>query len=103
MLVTMCLWVCYLLLILGLLCIALSQPAHCAHPQWSVRIQSLGLKESRQRRTAGALALLMSAMGMVSLEGLGMGLALWVMSSSFNALVVAWVLSHRGRSTPQRD
>lgn len=97
------LWGSQLVWLVGLLCIALSQPAHSAHPQWSVRLNSVGLSNALRRRIAGVLLALGSAAGMASLEGLGMGLVLWVMAGSFHALVVTWVLSRQGSSTTKRN
>ena len=101
--VSLFLWVCHLLMLGGLLCLALSQPAHSAQQWWFVRLKALGLNSAGQRSTAGVSAILLSAVGMATLEGLGMGLVLWVLSGSFNALLVAWGLSCRGTSAPQRD
>ncbi|MFN4044794.1 hypothetical protein [Limnobacter sp.] len=81
------------LLFFGLLLIALSQQAHFRHRRWAGRCNAIGLKSVGSRRTAGIVALLLSATALAAIEGPAFGLVLWVMAVATLAVVLAWVLA----------
>ncbi|WP_394672752.1 hypothetical protein [Limnobacter sp.] len=81
------------LLFFGLLSIALSQQAHFRHRRWAGRCNAIGLRTIMLRRIAGVLALLISAILMVLVQGIGFGLVLWVMAAAALAVLSTWVLA----------
>ncbi|QJR28960.1 DUF3325 family protein [Limnobacter profundi] len=81
------------LLFSGLLLIALSQQAHFRHRRWAGRCNAIGLRSVGARRTAGLLALLLSAITLSFMQGIAFGLVVWVMATAALAVVLAWVLA----------
>ena len=81
------------LLFSGLLLIALSQQAHFRHRRWAGRCNAIGLRSVGAGRTAGLLALLLSAITLSFMQGIAFGLVVWVMATAALAVVLAWVLA----------
>lgn len=90
---TLLLALVFLLLFFGLLLIALSQQAHFRHRRWAGRCNAIGLRSVGARRTAGLLALLLSAITLSFMQGIAFGLVVWVMATAALAVVLAWTLA----------
>lgn len=77
----------------GLLCLAMTQPAHAHHGRWARRLDRVWLNSRPRRLWAACLACVGSAALLVVQDGWAFGLVTWVMALALGALCVAlWLM-----------